>query len=150
MRIVKQERDLEAGVRLAQAEAKASFNDERVYIEKLLDNARHIEVQILADSYGTVKHLFERECSIQRRHQKLLEESPSPALTPSLRKEIGEAALEAAKILNYRNAGTVEFLLDNQGRPARGLNRHQPPVFKVSQRPAVWRPEGVLGLFRSG
>ncbi len=110
MRIVKQERDLEAGVRLAQAEAKASFNDERVYIEKLLENARHIEVQILADSHGNVSHLFERECSIQRRHQKLIEEAPSPLLDMETRLKLCNSAVNAAETIEYENAGTIEFL----------------------------------------
>jgi acetyl-CoA carboxylase biotin carboxylase subunit len=110
MRIVKQERDLEAGVRLAQAEAKASFNDERVYIEKLLENARHIEVQILADSHGNVSHLFERECSIQRRHQKLIEEAPSPLLDMETRLTLCESAVHGAQTIGYENAGTIEFL----------------------------------------
>jgi acetyl-CoA carboxylase, biotin carboxylase subunit len=110
MRIVRQERDLEAGVRLAQAEAKASFNDERVYIEKLLENARHIEVQILADSYGNIKHLFERECSIQRRHQKLIEEAPSPLLDMETRLKLCNSAVTGAQTIKYENAGTIEFL----------------------------------------
>jgi acetyl-CoA carboxylase biotin carboxylase subunit len=110
MRIVKQERDLEAGVRLAQAEAKASFNDERVYIEKLLENARHIEVQILADTYGNIIHLFERECSIQRRHQKLIEEAPSPLLDAETRTKLCDSAVAGALTIGYENAGTMEFL----------------------------------------
>jgi acetyl-CoA carboxylase biotin carboxylase subunit len=110
MRIVRQERDLEAGVRLAQAEAKASFNDERVYIEKLLENARHIEVQILADSHGNVSHLFERECSIQRRHQKLIEEAPSPLLDMETRLKLCNSAVNGAQTIEYENAGTIEFL----------------------------------------
>lgn len=110
MRIVKQERDLEASVRLAQAEAKASFNDERVYIEKYIETSRHIEVQILADSFGNTTHLFERECSIQRRHQKLIEEAPSPLLDQDSRIRLCSSAVSGAKAIGYENAGTMEFL----------------------------------------
>ena len=110
MRIVKQERDLETSVRLAQAEAKASFNDERVYIEKFIETSRHIEVQILADSFGNTTHLFERECSIQRRHQKLIEEAPSPLLDSETRIKLCELAVTGAKAIGYENAGTMEFL----------------------------------------
>ncbi len=110
MRIVKQERDLETALRLAQAEAKASFNDERVYIEKYIENSRHIEVQILADQYGNIAHLFERECSIQRRHQKLIEESPSPLLDIQSREQICQAAVMGAQAIGYENAGTMEFI----------------------------------------
>ncbi|MCX7784642.1 MAG: acetyl-CoA carboxylase biotin carboxylase subunit [candidate division WOR-3 bacterium] len=111
MRIVRQERDLETNFRLAQAEAQASFNDARVYMEKYFDNARHIEVQILADSYGNVIHLFERECSIQRRHQKLIEETPSPLLDETSRLKICQDAVLGASAINYENAGTMEFLI---------------------------------------
>lgn len=110
MRVVNQERDLETGVRLAQAEAKASFNDDRVYVEKFVDNARHIEVQILADSFGNIIHLFERECSIQRRHQKLIEEAPSSLLDTETRTALCDAAVNGAKSINYESAGTMEFL----------------------------------------
>jgi acetyl-CoA carboxylase biotin carboxylase subunit len=100
----------------AMSEAKGAFGDGSVYLEKLLDSPRHIEFQILADSQGHVLHLFERECSIQRRHQKLIEETPSPAMPPSLREEMGEAAVLAAKSSGYVNAGTVEFLVDGHGQ----------------------------------
>jgi acetyl-CoA carboxylase biotin carboxylase subunit len=110
MRIIKQERDLEAGIRLAQAEAKASFNDDRVYVEKYIENSRHIEVQILADTFGNVVHLFERECSIQRRHQKLIEEAPSPLLDSEKRSTLCNSAVIGAKTIGYENAGTMEFL----------------------------------------
>ncbi len=111
MRIVRQERDLETNVRLAQAEAKASFNDDRIYIEKYFENARHIEVQILADAYGNVIHLYERECSIQRRYQKLIEETPSPLLDDESRRKICEDAVKGASAINYENVGTMEFLV---------------------------------------
>ncbi len=110
MRVVIQERDLETGIRLAQAEAKASFNDDRVYVEKFVENARHIEVQILADSFGNIIHLFERECSIQRRHQKLIEEAPSSLLDAETRTVLCDAAVNGAKSINYESVGTMEFL----------------------------------------
>lgn len=99
---------------MAKSESKAAFGDESMYIEKLILNPRHIEFQILADNYGNVVHLGERDCSIQRRHQKVLEESPSPIMTDDLRQKMGEVAVKAAKAVGYRNAGTIEFLLDNQ------------------------------------
>ena len=115
MRLVKEEEELGNLFAAAQGEAEAAFGNPGVYIEKFVQNPRHIEFQILADSYGNVIHLGERECSIQRRHQKLLEESPSPALTPELREKMGQAAVRAAQSINYVGAGTVEFLLDLDG-----------------------------------
>ncbi len=112
MRIVRRESEIEEMIALAQAEAGTAFGNNGVYIEKYLENPRHIEVQILADQYGNVVHLGERDCSIQRRHQKLLEEAPSPALNPQLREKMGQAAVNAAKGINYEGVGTVEFLLD--------------------------------------
>lgn len=105
--------DLQHHFLSAAAEAEAAFGDGSLYIEKFVENPRHIEFQILADSQGTVVHLFERECSIQRRHQKLLEESPSPFLTEELRQKMGASAIAIAKACNYCNAGTIEFLVDN-------------------------------------
>jgi len=99
----------------AKAEAKACFNDDRMYLERLVVEPRHIEFQIMADSYRNVIHLGERDCSIQRRNQKVLEESPSPAMSKELRKRMGEAAVNAAKAVGYENAGTIEFLLDKNG-----------------------------------
>ncbi len=113
MRIVRQESEIEEMIALAQAEAGTAFGNNGVYIEKYLENPRHIEVQILADQFGNVVHLGERDCSIQRRHQKLLEEAPSPALTPELREKMGQAAVNAAKGIGYEGVGTVEFLLDS-------------------------------------
>ncbi len=113
MRIVRQESEIEEMIALAQAEAGTAFGNNGVYIEKYLENPRHIEVQILADRYGNVVHLGERDCSIQRRHQKLLEEAPSPALTSTLRNKMGFAAVNAAKGISYEGVGTVEFLLDS-------------------------------------
>jgi acetyl-CoA carboxylase biotin carboxylase subunit len=115
MRLVKEETDLIRLFQAAQGEAEAAFGNGGVYLEKFVDQPRHIEFQILADSYGNVIHLGERDCSIQRRHQKLLEEAPSPVLTPRLREKMGQAAITAAKSINYVGAGTVEFLVDRQG-----------------------------------
>lgn len=115
MRLVREESDLSQLFFAAQGEAEAAFGNPGVYMEKFIERPRHIEFQILADSYGNVIHLGERDCSIQRRHQKLLEEAPSPALTPELREKMGMAAVMAAKSINYVGAGTVEFLLDASG-----------------------------------
>ena len=115
MRIASNEPSLRNGFRSAQAEAKLAFGDDTVYLEKFVENGRHVEVQILADQEGNVIHLGERDCSIQRRHQKLIEEAPSPALTPKQRDKLGAAAVRLAKSAGYHNAGTVEFLLDQEG-----------------------------------
>ena len=111
MRIAHNDPSLIQGFHAAKTEAERAFGDGEVYIEKYIENPRHIEVQILADSYGNVLHLGERDCSLQLRHQKLIEESPSPALSASLRKKMGEAAVKAAKAAKYVSAGTIEFLL---------------------------------------
>jgi acetyl-CoA carboxylase biotin carboxylase subunit len=116
MRIVRSEQELGKALETASTEAAAAFNDGSVYIERYIEQPRHIEIQVLADEFGECIHLGERECSIQRRHQKLMEESPSTVLTPELRKEMGEAAVAACKKLGYSSAGTVEFLLDAQGK----------------------------------
>jgi acetyl-CoA carboxylase biotin carboxylase subunit len=115
MRLVQDDSQLSKLFAAAQGEAEAAFGNPGVYLEKFIQKPRHIEFQILADSYGNVVHLGERECSIQRRHQKLLEEAPSPALSPALREKMGVAAVMAAKSINYVGAGTVEFLLDQSG-----------------------------------
>jgi len=115
MRIVKAESEFQQAFHMAQREAVAAFGNGELYIEKYISNTRHIEVQILADSKGHIIHLGERECSIQRRHQKLLEEAPSPALTEKQRKKIGELAVRAARAIKYRNAGTFEFIVDDEG-----------------------------------
>lgn len=112
MRIVNNENEVEEMYNLCRKEAESSFANPEVYCEKYLINPRHIEVQIVADSYGNVVYLGERDCSIQRRHQKLLEEAPSPAITEDIRKKMGEAAINAAKAIHYEGAGTLEFLLD--------------------------------------
>jgi len=115
MRICHNDVTLVSSFTVAQNEAEANFGNPDVYIEKYIEDPRHIEFQIVADEYGNVIHLGERDCSIQRRHQKLLEESPSPALNSKLRKKMGEAAVKAARAVNYKTVGTVEFLLDGNG-----------------------------------
>ncbi len=112
MRLVDSSKNLENLFKAAQGEAEAAFGNAGLYMEKFIDRPRHVEVQILADKFGQVVHLGERDCSIQRRHQKLLEESPSPAISDELRLKMGEAAVKAAKSIQYEGAGTVEFLLD--------------------------------------
>ncbi len=114
MRIVSDAAQLEESLRAARSEAASAFGDDRIYIEKYLEKPRHIEIQIIADNYGTTVHLGERECSIQRRHQKVVEESPSPAINARMREEMGAAAIAAAKASHYLSAGTVEFLVDTQ------------------------------------
>ena len=116
MRIVREEEGMEAGFRTAQAEAQAAFGNGDLYLEKYVERPRHIEIQILGDREGQFVYLGERDCSIQRRHQKLIEEAPSPALTPAMRKKMGEAAVKGAKAAGYVNAGTIEFLVDQKGR----------------------------------
>lgn len=116
MRIVRKDDELESMMSMCQQEAKNGFGNPDVYIEKYLENPRHIEVQILGDSFGNVVHLGERDCSIQRRHQKLIEEAPSPAINEKTRQAMGEAAVRAAKAINYEGAGTIEFLLDSDGK----------------------------------
>ena len=113
MRLVRDPAELERAFAAATREAEAAFGDGSVYLEKYLDGPRHIEIQVLGDAYGNVVYLGERECSIQRRHQKLIEEAPSPVLTPDLRRRMGEAAVAAAKAVGYRNAGTIEFLFQD-------------------------------------
>jgi len=113
MRIIRAPGELREGLRVARLEAEASFGDDRVYLERLITNARHIEVQVLGDRHGNLIHLGERDCSIQRRHQKLIEECPSPAVDDNLRNKICSAAVKAAQSVGYYSAGTVEFVLDN-------------------------------------
>src|SRR2546427_3421436 len=116
MRVVRAEPELESALALARSEAAWAFGDGAVYLERYLVEPRHIEVQVLADLQGRVIHLGERECSIQRRHQKLVEESPSPFVDEAMRERLGEAACRIAKAAGYVNAGTVEFLVDAEGR----------------------------------
>ena len=116
MRIVHSAGELAAAVDLASREAQAAFGDDRVFLEPYLVAPRHVEFQVFGDSHGRIIHLFERECSIQRRHQKIIEESPSPALDEELRGRMGEAAIRAAQAVDYVGAGTIEFLLDASGK----------------------------------
>jgi acetyl-CoA carboxylase, biotin carboxylase subunit len=112
MRVVWHESELEKAFNTAKAEAAASFKNDGIYMEKFVEEPRHIEIQVAGDQYGTVCHLSERDCSIQRRHQKLVEESPSPFMTRELRYKMGEAAIKAASAINYESVGTIEFLVD--------------------------------------
>ena len=112
MRLVQNEAEFEEQMTLAQNEARSSFGDDAVFIEKFVDQPRHIEIQVFADQQGNAVYLFERECSVQRRHQKVVEEAPSAVLTPELRQQMGEAAVAVCKACNYEGAGTVEFLID--------------------------------------
>lgn len=116
MRVVCEEEDLKKAIQTAQMEAEASFGQPEVYMEKYIENPRHIEIQVLFDEHGNGVYLGERDCSLQRRHQKILEESPAPGITPELRKALGEAALKGARAVGYTNAGTVEFLMDKYGQ----------------------------------
>ncbi|GIK21066.1 MAG: acetyl-CoA carboxylase biotin carboxylase subunit [Ignavibacteriota bacterium] len=112
MRIVWEQKEFEKAFQTARTEAEAAFGNPDVYVEKFIENPRHVEIQVLGDKFGNVYHYGERDCSIQRRHQKLIEESPSPALEEQLRQKMGEAAIRGAKTVNYLGAGTIEFLLD--------------------------------------
>jgi len=112
MRVVWKDSEIEHAYNTAKIEAAASFKNDGIYMEKFVEEPRHIEIQIAGDQFGTVCHLSERDCSIQRRHQKLVEESPSPFMTPELRKKMGEAAIKAASAINYESVGTIEFLVD--------------------------------------
>ena len=112
MRVVWEESEIERAYNTAKAEAGASFKNDGIYMEKFVEEPRHIEIQVAGDQFGTICHLSERDCSIQRRHQKLVEESPSPFMTPELRQRMGEAAIKAASAINYESVGTIEFLVD--------------------------------------
>lgn len=112
MRIVKEESEFENAYQMARTEAEAAFGNPDVYLEKYIENPRHVEIQIMGDAFGNAYHYGERDCSVQRRHQKLIEESPSPAIDESIRNKMGEAAILGAKAVNYEGAGTIEFLLD--------------------------------------
>jgi acetyl-CoA carboxylase, biotin carboxylase subunit len=112
MRVVWEEKELEHNYNTAKMEAAASFKNDGIYMEKFVEEPRHIEIQVAGDQFGTVCHLSERDCSIQRRHQKLVEESPSPFMTPELREKMGAAAIKAASAINYESVGTIEFLVD--------------------------------------
>jgi acetyl/propionyl-CoA carboxylase alpha subunit len=115
MRAAHDARTLTEAIPAARREALSAFGDGTLYVERLIQRPRHVEIQIFADDHGNAVHLFERECSVQRRHQKIIEESPSPALTQAIRRRMGDAAVAAAKSAKYRNAGTIEFLLEGSG-----------------------------------
>jgi acetyl-CoA carboxylase biotin carboxylase subunit len=142
MRIVRTASELGEAIASARREAMAAFGDGTLYVERLIERPRHVEFQVFADHAGHVVHLFERECSVQRRHQKIIEESPSPVLTPALRERMGDAAVAAARACGYRNAGTIEFLVDGEGRDARFY------FLEMNTRLQVEHPvtEGVTGL----
>ncbi len=116
IRVARNEKELESGIKVTQQEAETAFGNPGVYLEKYIEDFRHVEIQVLADNHGNVIHLGERDCSIQRRLQKLLEESPSPAITEEKRQEMGRAAVEAARAVQYTGAGTVEFIYDYRER----------------------------------
>jgi acetyl-CoA carboxylase biotin carboxylase subunit len=118
MRVVRQDGDAVESIEAARREATAAFGDGTLYVERLIARPRHVEIQIFADTHGNVVHLFERECSVQRRHQKVVEESPSPAVTPAVRRRMGDAAVAAARAAGYRNAGTIEFLVEGEDENA--------------------------------
>jgi acetyl-CoA carboxylase biotin carboxylase subunit len=118
MRVIRERHEIAEQVRGARRDALGAFGDPTLYVERLVERPRHVEFQVLADAHGRVVHLFERECSLQRRHQKVIEESPSPALTPRLRERMGAAAVAVTRAAGYRNAGTIEFLLDGAGDEA--------------------------------
>ncbi len=119
MRTVRSDGDARDAIGAARREAVAAFGDGTLYVERLIERPRHVEIQVFADAHGNVVHLFERECSVQRRHQKIIEESPSPALAASTRARMGDAAIAAARASGYRNAGTIEFLVEGDGESAR-------------------------------
>ncbi|MGQ0793896.1 MAG: acetyl-CoA carboxylase biotin carboxylase subunit [Deltaproteobacteria bacterium] len=114
MRLVRREEDFSSSLRMARSEARGAFGDDSVYIEKFVERPRHVEIQVIADTHGRALHLFERECSIQRRHQKVVEEAPSPAISEKTRKKMGEVAVRIAKAVSYCGAGTIEFIMDQK------------------------------------
>ncbi len=114
MRLVRKQEEFESSLRMARSEARSAFGDDSVYVEKFVEQPRHVEIQVMGDSHGNVIHLFERECSVQRRHQKVIEEAPSPAISEKTRKKMGEVAVRIAKAVSYRGAGTIEFILDRK------------------------------------
>lgn len=144
MRKVAKAIEFEEALQSAQREAEAAFGDGRVLIEKVIENPRHIEVQIFADNHGNVVHLFERDCSLQRRHQKVMEESPAPGMTDEMRGALTKAAIEAAKLSGYRGAGTVEFIVD----PAKGMRPESFYFLEMNTRLQVEHPvtEAVTGV----
>jgi len=149
MKTVRDEGGLLTAVEQGRREAMAAFGDGTLYVERLIERPRHVEIQVLADEHGNVVHLFERECSVQRRHQKVVEETPSTALTPKLRQRMGEAAVAIARAADYRNAGTVEFLLDpSTALGASGMDDASFYFLEVNTRLQVEHPvtERVTGV----
>ena len=149
MKVLRDEAGLAAAIPQARREALASFGDGTLYVERLIERPRHVEFQILADAHGHVVHLFERECSIQRRHQKVVEETPSVAVTPALRARMGAAAVSVARAAGYRNAGTIEFLLDpSTGLGAGGMDDARFYFLEMNTRLQVEHPitEQVVGV----
>src|SRR5688572_1724775 len=114
LRLVRSRREISSAFRAVGSEAASSFGDARLYVEKFIEKPRHVEIQVLADNYGRVIHLYDRECSIQRRHQKVLEESPAPGMDDRTRRRIGRIAIQGARAVGYVGAGTLEFLLDQE------------------------------------
>ena len=141
MRLVNGRRELESDMELASREAQAAFGDGRIFLERYVAKPRHVEVQVMADEFGHTIHLGERECSIQRRHQKIIEETPSPGLTPELRRTMEDAAIAVARRAGYANAGTVEFLLDPAERRV---------LFPGNECPAPGRAPGHRGRIGVG
>ena len=149
MKAVRDEAGLATAIAQARREAQAAFADGTLYVERLIDRPRHVEFQILTDAHGNIVHLFERECSIQRRHQKVIEETPSPAVTPALRKRMGDAAIAVARAAGYRNAGTIEFLLDpSTALGAGGMDNASFYFLEMNTRLQVEHPitEQVVGV----
>ncbi|MBO8142633.1 MAG: acetyl-CoA carboxylase biotin carboxylase subunit [Firmicutes bacterium] len=162
MRIARDRAELGKALVLSRSEAESAFGSPHVYLEKLLEQPRHIEIQVLADEFGNVIHLGERECSIQRRHQKLVEEALSPAVTPTLREKMGEAAIRAAAAVGYANAGTVEFLVDGSGNfyflemntriqvehpvteAVTGVDLVKEQILIAMGKPLAWRQEDIV------
>jgi acetyl/propionyl-CoA carboxylase alpha subunit len=142
MRTVRHDDEAMESIAAARREALAAFGDGTLYVEQLIDRPRHIEIQVFADTHGNVVHLFERECSVQRRHQKVIEESPSPAISAEVRRRMGSAAVAAARAAGYRNAGTIEFLVDGEG------DRAQFYFLEMNTRLQVEHPvtEAVTGV----
>ena len=143
MRLVRSDVEARELVSAARRESASAFGDGTLYVERVIERPRHVEVQVFADAHGHAVHLFERECSLQRRHQKIVEESPSPALTPALRDKMGAAAVAAARASDYRNAGTVEFLLEGSG-DAREV------LFPGDEHAAAGRASGHRSRHRRG
>ena len=149
MRRVDRAADFAAALASCQREAAASFKDDRVLVEKYLTSARHIEVQVFGDNHGNAVYLFERDCSVQRRHQKVIEEAPAPGMTPERRRQMGEAAVAAARAVDYRGAGTVEFIVDGRCVLLHG-NEHAAPGRASGHRDDHGPRSGGVAVARRG